>query len=485
MMHSLKCLGRLRRCVFSCMKRYLRFLLSLLLSAGLMIASVPLVAFADVNDFAVSSDSNAGIMTLDLSDDDYGVSLMSSVGTVTNTVQSALVCIRYTNGTYKNSYFITPDFVDNRWDFGFEMPDSMNGYWINEVNFYLQSKTHNFNSLPSPPGDYLFSMDFSSDFSYGLSGAEPNIFSVYNPLNADFEYSYAYVTPSFQSGDFYISPTALDIGSSYNNVRLRLYIDQTDNLQHFAGSYSIAFKMTDQSGTGLVGSDLSYSDIVQNQVSGQLSGISSSVDEMTGEISEVADAIDALRGAMEPHYDNVLTQLHHITEQLHAFWNQLYNMFYLPQYARLGEILDAIRDMETGLGGVVSDASDAIINKLQGVQDAIKTTIDESTDLIIHGFDNSEMQENNDAFSSVLEQENAIQQDILSSIGALNNLITEDTQPLFDFSVLPFGVGFALTIVGSLMNLLFLAMGPFGQIALCGLTLSAFLIFIGFYRVRG
>ena len=325
-----------------------------------MISSVPLVAFADVNDFAVSSASNAGLMTFNLTDDDYGISLMSSLGTVTNTVSNSdvVVSIKYIDESGRAYWAnITPTLENNRFSYSFSV---ISGRRIDAVYYRL------FRDSVPPVGTYELSMDHSSTFGFDYAW-----FYLYSRRlidNAEYTEQLddigSYV--QWSSGDFYLSDVVIDV-NSFDYLDIRTRIDDL-GITSVAGSFAINFTQSDKEAQFVTaGGNRTESDY-QAGVSSSISNISSSVDEMTGEISEVADAIDALRGAMEPHYDNVLTQMHHITEQLHAFWDQLYNMFYLPQYARLGEILDAIQSADSGAVsnlGVLKQTVEKVSNDIQ------------------------------------------------------------------------------------------------------------------------
>lgn len=461
--------------VYFCLKITKKYLnvFSLLFAFSLVfgVISNSLVSYAKVSDLMIRTSSNA-LMTMELDDSDYSISPFSTLGTVTNTISGdglPRVAIVYidSDGVSRTRYVTAQRNDDDRFEFSF-LP--VNGK-ITTLNFYLSKM---YNVLPSP-GTYDLSFDFTSDFAYEYSSgslratdSQENVSdkTIINALNDNF---------AWFSGDIYISPITVRLGS-IESLYLRCVIPQSQNLNQVAGSFSWRFARSDEEPEYSFGVDTSGSDY-QSGVSSSLSDLSSSVDTMTDEISGVTEAIQNLQGAMEPHYDNVLTQMHHITEQLHAFWDQLYNMFYLPQYARLGDILDAIKDMDTGLGGIVSDTSGAIQLKLQEVKEGISNKLQSVQDAITGGYDNSGMESDKSELDDAITQYEQAEDELFEDAKGYINDFEFDTP--FDAFTGP------LSDISYFLSGMFSALGPMNVVITFSLTLTIAMVMIGWYRFKG
>lgn len=433
-------------------------------------------AMADVNDLSIytdsnayATDSNAGIMMLS---DDSGISLTSSLASVTNTVDYDYVelYVRLLDEETGMYDYVTPR-VQSDGTYSYRVPS---GYMADVWGFRLKK-----GALPVS-GKYRLQIDNSANNSDDYEVFQLVSFKYTNNASTLTKTDDITKYMSQFSGDFY-GDFVVDIGN-VNILEFKAFLPG----YHSGGavfSGLVKFNFTATNATADVTTVTGPSDY-ENEVSSSLSGISSGMADQAESIQNVAEAVQSLQASMEPHYDNVLTQMHHITEQLHAFWNQLYNMFYLPQYARLGEILDALNGLGPDLTGSLQALANAITSKLQSVQDAIVGEIQESTEEITNGFDNFNFQmkiDELDSFMAVVAgQENAI----LESFDSFMYAPDEYTQPVFDFGSLPYGILSALGFIGAFMNYLFVGMGAFGSVAICGLTLTYVLIVIGYYRIR-
>lgn len=318
-----------------------------------LVVSSCFVSFADVNSLMIGSSSNA-LMTLDLNDDDYFIAPYSSIASIENTVNYSSVSlyvrlIDEESGQYIYEY---PNIVDDIGEFVYRVPP---GYELDAYGWSLKR-----GALPSV-GKYRFQLDFSSDASVEYESF--SLVSLMKKSNVAVQNASANIRSYSQqsSGDLY-SDLVFEIGSI---DELRFVFRLSETLEYgsiFAGRVKFAFTSTDEdvdiSGATFEGVDTDYN----SDVSSSLSDLSSSVDEVSDEIGFVAEAIQNLQGAMEPHYNNVLTQLHHITEQLHAFYDQIYNNIHLKEYALWQDIKTAIENIDLQIEVDISEVKTAINN---------------------------------------------------------------------------------------------------------------------------
>lgn len=290
-----------------------------------MICSMPLVAYADVSDqlpgwdfVDVESGSNAI--------SDYSVRPLSSLGTVTNTVGTNVkVAIFYYNaaGTYK-SKTVTPEYRNGRFYVSADIPD---GY-IDNIEYLVYK-----DSLPIP-GGYKLSFDFTSDFAFDSYRSVRIRSSKYSD-NAEATYTMDDV-PSYDqfSGDLYIPPFEISL-SGNNWVLFKTYIknSSTTGLKNWGGSFAIHFTPAQvSSGAISTGPDTSQQDFQY--------GVSNSLNQID----------DSLRNLIQ-----------HISDQLAALWDQMFNLMHVPTMAKLEEIIVTLRAIgnNSDISAVVDEVRDA------------------------------------------------------------------------------------------------------------------------------
>lgn len=419
------------------------------------------VSYADVNDLFIGTGSNA-LMTLDLDDSDYlMMSPRSSIVSVSNTVNYAdsNVLIRSKRGNSDITHVLS---VNSSGEFSYIIPSN---YTVNRFDLQLKK-----GSLPSP-GTYRMQFDYSSDFANEISSI--SIASRRDNSNATSEWDYASVDNFTQnSGDIYFD-RIIELGSGLNYIEVRIVLKNTYSAgAGLGGKFSINFSKSsatpDIITPGVGQGSVDY----ENDVSSSLSDLSSSVDTMTDEISGVTEAIQNLQGAMEPHYSNVLTQLHHITEQLHAFYDQIYNNIHLKEYALWQDIKTAIEniDLEVNvnldkLKTSIDNMSTAIQNKLQSVQEAIT-----------NGFDNQGINQDAAELDQSLQEYEEAEQTVLDQVN----------DSLNDFE---FDSGFdeyktTISVFSDFLQDLYDSSGGFKVVINLSLMLSIAGIVIGVYRFR-
>ena len=445
------------------MKRYLKFLFSFVLSVGLMISPVlQVVSYADVNDLLINTSSNA-MRTFAMT--------RSSVASVTNTIDwtGAQVRLGVFDGTYTNYVYMS--ITDHDQD-GASFRYSLDGTAYNDSKYCIVSigVVLDQDNLPYSR-DYLFNWDVTSQFSYDVKDSW--LWSRKDIANAQSEPLTVslndYVVES--SGDYAVLNYGMKL-TSVDKLMSYYFISSVDHIRSVDIYTKISFVPSSGDYEATAGggtSDLEY----QSGVSSSLSDLSSSVDTMTDEISGVTEAIQNLQGAMEPHYSNVLTQLHHITEQLHAFYDQVYNNIHLPELDMLTQIKTAIENIDLQIEVDISEVKTAINNMSTAVQNKLQST----TDQITGGYDNSGMSSDKTELDGVLDQyEQAEEQLFDDAKGHINDF--EFNTPLDSFTG-------PLADVSYFLNGMFEAMGPMNVVISFSLTLTIAMVMIGWYRFKG
>lgn len=299
---------------------------------------------------AVASASDADFTTLDLIDDDYTVSTYASVGTVTNTVDYSGCAVQVNYDLNGKDVW---DFVTLNSDGSFSkiLPD---GSKLKKLEFYLYRT-----ALPSS-GKYYFSFDLSSDFAIDWT----KVYIAYSKSVNNASNFHSYYDPSFNksSGDMYIPPFLLDLGS-INRMAINLYLNEPFG-DAVGGSvrfnFTQAYTSSDPvSSTPGVGAEFTQQDY-QNGVTSGLSNIGDTLEEIVETISL----------------------------QLEALWNQMYNYMHLPQYEKLEQIRQAIEnirlDVDVDNQDVVNKLDDQIQNDNVNTQ-RVEQAVEKHGNFIIEG----------------------------------------------------------------------------------------------------
>lgn len=275
---------------------------------SILFLSCLLLVFSSFGSYAaVRSDSNA-FMALSLNDDS-GIALYSSLGTVTNTLSSSTVPIRLDlkNASTGVSYqaFRDATLSNGRYSFSFTAPD---GYYLTRLNVLLTTS-----HLPAS-GGYLLSFDYASDFSYDYTSGRLWFDKSYS--NAQKESGMLNLGSNFDqfSGDIYISPYEFNL-TNVDQLIIYFNTNVSDQISQIGGSFAVHFERASVSSSApSTGTDTSSQDY-QVGVSNSLNIISNSLEEL----------------------------IQHISNQLAALWDQMYNLMHVPTMAKLDEILSSLR----------------------------------------------------------------------------------------------------------------------------------------------
>lgn len=399
------------------MKRFYKTL-STLLSCSFFLFLFCFVSLADVNDLIIGTPSNAHAYITD--EDiiyDANISNYSSIVDISNTVNYNGVTVHGVGVTSSGGTIYVAGDVDSRGHFYITSDDFSSIEYFSAFGVRLSSS-----ALP-PYGLYDIQFDFTSDFTcdefervhYTSAKNLSNAESITSSQDVDF-YLEAY-------GDLFFEETIEVKNSSYLDVWVTF--NEDDVMRNIGGYLSINFKSSSGSPSySTSGTDPKYD--------------SSENAKNTGIIAEaVQNLAQNIVSGMEPHYDNILTQLHHITEQLHAFWDQQYNLHHVPLMAKLNEILSAIGDMDVKviveldeLKQTINNMSVAIQNKLEDVSSAIQNKLASMTETLTNGFGDSQFQDSLDEMGSVLDEANEAEDTLFNYIDS----IQYDDEYRFEFA---------------------------------------------------
>lgn len=284
---------------------------------------------------------------------DDNVSVASSVGSVTNTVDfsGCFVVLRNWNASL------------NKYDFEVQVPVSLGGTFsyvvpsgkeVGEIVLFLHPSA----SLPVA-GQYKVQVDFASDSS--LEYTSKGIYnwmrwSSKNQTALDTTY-----TPSFiqSSGDVFFTYN-ISLASNVSQFTYGFLIkNHVVGGGAIGGRFSINFsKLSSGSAVNVTSPGQAPSDTdIQ-------SGIASTTTQIASSVNEVYESIQQL--------------MQHISNQLAALWDQIYNYCHVPTYNKLQEILLSIQNISMG-------------SDLQKIADQISnSTTEQTNDLISNANSNQE-----------------------------------------------------------------------------------------------
>ena len=437
-----------------------------LLLSLLLVVSLPFSALADVasGSNAVYGDPFSGRLDM-----------YSSVGSVVNTVRGDLLASVsfYNPDTGKQERYSVPcTFRDNQYHIKTTLSNT--GY-ITYMEIQVRGK-----ALP-PSGSYYVSFDFSSDFSYDYHEFK-YWWTKYTNSASDVSDS---ILPSHRqlSGDLYSAPFLVNLTNvaAFNPV----IVFKGDNVRNISGSFSLNFTpaASDPSApsTGLDTSQQDY----ESGVSSSLSDIQSSVGNMSSDLSEAAQSLEYISQSQNLIIKGIDNIILHISDQLYAFWDQLYNLIHVPTMAMLDQILQAIKDMDINvnvdldeLKSAISSAASKITGQIQSSINSQITNDDKNTDHLENGYDNSGILGENTKLDGAITEYEKVEDQLLNDakdkIGkfAFNKeLVEKYTAPLSDISYFLTGIYNGLKGLNIPVSF--------------SLTLTIALVCVGWYRFKG
>lgn len=460
--------------------------LSLLL-AGLIVLSLPAVSFADFKDglsaYAVASASNAVMFA---SDD--AVTRAVSIPDPVNTVDwsGCTVVLRHLNssGVYDDSYRI-PLSVAGTFKYIIPSGKEYNQMYL-EVHPSSLPVQGTYNTQFWYFSDSSFEWSYFSNWMGWISKNQKSLSSTYVP-------SFTQV-----SGDIY---TNFTLGLNTNIYSLTFNIYPKNSFvsgNAIGGKFYLSFSQSSDTADVTSPGRAPSSDDIQSDISSSTSQIADSVGNMASDIGDMAS--DMAQAAAELQYisnsqdliiqgiDNVIL---HISDQLYAFWDQLFNLIHLPQMDMLGQILQAIKDVNIDVNVDLDELKSSINSMSQALQNKIQSQITNDNknhkeqisndnanhEDLVHGYDNTGMDSDKDKLDSAISEyedaENALLEDATGHITSFEfeDYFTEITGPLSDISYFLQGI--------------FVGLGAFNIPVSFSLALSIALILIGWYRFKG
>lgn len=392
-------------------------------------------------DTATSSDWNYFTpFDWDAYETEFGISpYASNLPTVSNTVDRTGMRVYLSYYDMSNNVRYAVVRVDSSGHFTIYRPDDYASPIY--LSFELESS-----ALPQS-GTYDFSFRFGSNTV--LTYTKARLWFDKPMTNASLVQGYYDLTGNaFQqnSGDIYVS-SVVQIGNTRN---LQVLCHLSSLSFNISGDVYARFSLTSSSPSFTTGGSPQTSEDIQQDISNS-----------AGQIADNTAAIDG-----------TLKQLiQHISDQLHALWDQMYNYMHVPlvnnDNARTQRIIDRMDEgFEINVEVLDRNFHDLMAND------------DKNTDQITNGYDNSTFNSANSQLDSSVNQYDQAETGIFDSV---KENVTGFTIPDFTSNVQ------VLTAVGFCSNYLqrlFNAIGLYNLPITVSLVMIFVLMVLGYYRVR-
>lgn len=220
---------------------------------------------------------------------------------------------------------------------------------------------------------------------------------------------------------------------------------------------------------------------IQNDINSAVQQIPNKISDVTDAVQDVVQGITNLpqniAGALEPHYDNILQQLHHITEQLHALWDQLaayFNDKLIPQMITdTNRIVEAIENVNHE----VNIDLDALKQQLTQQHKEQLDNDNKNTEKIVNGYENGDMDSITGQFGDAATNSDNAEDQLIDSVSGNISDFTFDPDIMFEYIE-------AIDDVAQIMSY-FLELSIIKTPLVFMLTLSIALLMIGYYRFKG
>lgn len=202
-------------------------------------------------------------------------------------------------------------------------------------------------SLPSS-GTYTVSMDFASDFTMSISNVRYRWFKVISSATSATGFIPCTLLRYNNAGDFYDGGTVIDLSANYSELRIHVNISNSGQVD-LGGSFrmNLALNQVDQ---GVVAGTAYNADDNSNTIVNQNEQIISEQNRTNGLLEQI---------------------IQHISDQLYALWNQLYNLMALPwkteQHNDSLDTQDKIEEESNLIQSAISNLGNFIINGLKGL----------------------------------------------------------------------------------------------------------------------
>lgn len=407
--------------------------------------------FGELDAYLVETASDAM-----LADEAASVVPYSTLGSVKNTINYANVHVyaQFYNTSGSKSYLGNVATIDSDGEFQFSFtnlmasrPELVQGAG---VMFRIYPA-----SLP-PAGTYQFTVDFGSTFSWSYDSIRLASHKAIN--NAVAEDNGTAVNYSAVSGDFQFTTVVELANSDYLDVWVNL--DKENNPTYFGGTISFNFKQTTEAPdyTTASGPDTSEADGNQQLI------------DNTSQMADSLQYISESQGLILEGIDNIIL---HISDQLYAFWDQLYNLIHVPTYSMLQQILQAIQSLNLDIT-VDLDELTQTLEDLQAEQIANDNQI---ADDIQNGYDSSGLASSDQKLDAALEDQAEKEDQVMEQISEPLESFTF-TNPISQYLD-------TFLVLGDFLQDLYTASGALKDVINLSFLMGIALMVVGLYRFKG
>lgn len=303
-------------------------------------------------------------------------------------------------------------------------------------------------ALPTP-GVYDFSFRFASNTG-GFEYSSAYLFSRKSTVNASDQDARQYLSgASFRqfSGDFYIN-SVVDIGSGISWLESTVNLPSSGFGFPFGGYASIRFSRSSSPPDYTTAGGSQTSEDIQQDISDSAGQIVNNTEAINGTLKEL---------------------IQHISNQLAALWDQMYNFMHVPlvnnDNARTQRIIDRL-----------DEGFDINVEVLDRNFHDLMANDDKNTNTVVNGYDNSGINSDKNRLDTAMGNYTDVENSVLDSVNsALEN---------FEFSG---SMDSYLTCIGTVsgfMQNLYDSSGALKDAIVIGFLLSIASIVIGLYRFK-
>lgn len=424
-------------------------------------------SFSSYADVASGSDA---IMTLDLDDEDYGVSVASSVASVSSTISwdNVRIMFRMYYKDNPNSYIYRTQSMGGTNSFSWDTTKLSKDIVVDSVYLRLYK-----DAIP-PVGKYRLQFDYASD-----NGVTWNLNKYYVKKSVDnanaVDTNWTGATLIQESGDCYWETTTSLPSCDY--IDLGLYCTKNVIEGAFGGIFNVAFTpLSSDTDINVNANPLGNNEQdYQNDVSSSLSDLSSSVGSMSEDLSSAAENLEYISTSQNLIIQGIDNVIMHISDQLYAYWDQHFNLIHLPEMDKMDEIIDAIENIDLEVNVNLDKLKSSIDTMNTDIQNKLQST----TDKITSGYDSSGLEAENSELSGAVTEYDQAEQEVMDSVtGNIESFEYPDVETM------PGGILAALSFFGGFMQSCFANMGDFNIVITLSLTMIFVLILVGYHRIR-
>lgn len=339
-------------------------------------------------------------------------------------------------------------------------------YGVNAFKIHIGKR-----NLPKP-GNYSLKFFMSSELVDNWRIELP-VFRLnkLNKVGNDESFNIWYLNNDSQFGAL----SNINIDESVYSIDIILYLDKYDS-RIFTHGVSIAF---DEPETDLNVVDNSTPGVVEDFNSenktpeANAEDIANSTKDTADNTKDTANNTKAIVESQNLILGTLKAIIQHISDQLFAFWNQLAGEF-TNLYAKLERNAN---DNFNALKEAGKEATKHIVENDNKNTKEIKDNNDKNTDKALNGYDNLGMNKSTNKLDEALKSQDKAE-------GEITNKANEELKKFeFDNPVVQYATAFKL--VGTILQNVFNALGPFNDVVMFSFFVSIAMICVGLYRFKG